>query len=92
MARIRTEVELDEAVLRQAQTAADSSGRSGDDVIEKALRRQLARGALDDVLHRARAANDLSADEALELAYSEGDAERAERRQARPQVHDDAAG
>ena len=28
MARIRTEVDLDEAVLRQAQTAAKSSGHS----------------------------------------------------------------
>ena len=92
MARIRTEVELDEAVLQQAQTAAESSGRSRDDVIEEALRRQLAGEALDDVLHRARAASDLSADEALELAYSERDAERAERRQARPSVHDDSAG
>lgn len=92
MARIRTEVELDEAVLRQAQAAAENSGRSRDDVIEEALRRQLGGGALDDVLHRVRAASDLSAEQALELAYSERDAERAQRRQARPQAHDDTSG
>jgi hypothetical protein len=80
MARIRTEVELDEAVLRQAQTAAESSGRSRDDVIEEALRRQLGGRALDHVLHRVRAISDLSAEQALNLAYIERDTERAERR------------
>ena len=48
--------------------------------------------ALDNVLYRVRAANDLTAEQALKLAYTERDAERAERRRERPPLQDDAAG
>jgi Ribbon-helix-helix protein, copG family len=80
MARVRTEIELDEGVLRQAQAAAEGSGRSRDDVIEEALRAQLAGRALDTVLRRVRERSNLSTEEALKLAYSERDAGRVERR------------
>lgn len=87
MARIRTEVELDEVVIRQAQAAADRTGQSRDAVIEEALRRQLAGQSHDDVLRQLRSRDNLSAEEALALAYHERDAARAERRQAAPGQH-----
>jgi hypothetical protein len=81
MARVKTEIELDEVVLRQAQAAAEGSGRSLDDAIEEALRAQLAGRALEAALRRVRVRSSLSAEEALQLAYSERDADRVERRQ-----------
>ena len=92
MAKVRTEVELDEAVLRQAQAAAEDSGRSRDDVIEEAVRRQLAGQALDEVMRRVGERAGLTAEEALELAYSERDADRAERRRGRLPASGDAPG
>ena len=69
-----------QAVLQQAQAVAEGSGRSRDDVIGEALRRQLAGQALVDVLRSVQARSGLSVGEALRLAYAERDADRAERR------------
>lgn len=77
MLEVPTRVELDEDALQQAQTAAERTGRSRDDVIEEAVRGQLAGQALDGVLRRVRARSDLTADQALQLAYAERDAMRA---------------
>jgi hypothetical protein len=87
VARIRTEVVLDEVVIRQAQAVADRTGQSRDAVIEEALRRQWAGQSLDDVLRQVRSRDNLSAEEALALAYRERDAARAERRPAAPGQH-----
>lgn len=79
MSRVRTEVELDEAVLRETEAAAARTGRDRDEVIEDVLRRELAGRRLDEVIARVRARSDLTGEQALALAYQERDALRAER-------------
>ena len=83
MPKVRIEIEVEEDVLERATAAAQQAGRSRDEFLEDALRRQLASGALAGVLERVRArSGELTGDEALELAYAERDALRAERRAA----------
>jgi hypothetical protein len=76
MARAKTTVYLDPAVLRAMRVQAARTGRRDSDVVEDALREYLGLGLLERIWEKA----DLSEDEALELAYDELHAMRAERR------------
>lgn len=82
VARIRTELRLDKELLRLAEERAAATGRDRDDVIEEALRRQLQAHQLGELMQRVRTRSGLSEEQALELAYSELKAMRAERRAA----------
>jgi hypothetical protein len=82
MARRPTTITIDEALLDAAQTVAEHSGTTTDEVIEAALRRHLAlvRPSVVDEVWARPGARPLSAEEAMKLAYAELDAFRAERR------------
>lgn len=82
MARRPTTISIDEALLNAAQTVAEQSGTTADEVIEAALRRHLAlvRPSVVDEVWTRPGAGPLSAEEAMKLAYAELDAFRAERR------------
>jgi hypothetical protein len=73
MARTRTTVTLDSAVLRTVKLRAARTGRGDSDVIEEALRRDLGLDLLDRLWER----NSLTEDEATTLA---DEAVRAARR------------
>ena len=77
MARRKTTVYVDEELLRAAKVEAALSGRSDADVREAALRRYLGLDVLDRVWAR-NAADPLTADEALAIAYEELGESRAE--------------
>lgn len=79
MARVKTEVQLDERLLQRLEQRASATGHDRDQVIEDALRRQFDD---DDPQHVAqvRGRSDLTDEQALELAYAELEAMRAERR------------
>lgn len=79
MSRVRTEVELDDDLLRLAEDCAVATGKPRDRIIEDALRRQLQPSRLAQLAAKVRARSDLTDEQALELAYSELEAERAER-------------
>jgi hypothetical protein len=64
MAKTRTTLTIDEDVLRAAKVHAARTGRGDGEVIEEALRRLLGL----DLLERLWAKNDLSEEEAMELA------------------------
>lgn len=82
MARRPTTITIDEALLDAAQTVAEQSGTTADEVIEAALRRHLGlvRPSVVDEVWARQGARPLSAKEAMKLAYAELDALRAERR------------
>lgn len=82
MPRIRVELSLSEELLRLAEEHAAATGRDRDEVIEEALRRQLQADELGELIRRIRARRDLSEQQALELAYAELKAMRAEPRAA----------
>lgn len=82
MVRVKTQVQLDERLLELVEQRATATGRDRDQVIEEALRRQLADDQLEDVLAAVRGRSDLTDEQALELAYRELKAMRAERRAA----------
>jgi hypothetical protein len=73
VAKTRTTLTIDEGVLRAVKLRAAGSGRADSEVIEEALRRDLGLG----VLERLWAINDLSEQEATELAV---EAQHASRR------------
>ena len=81
MARVNTQVQLDERLLERVEQRARATGRNRDQIIEDALRRQLD-DDLQDVLANVRERSDLTGEQALELAYAELEAMRAERRAA----------
>jgi len=64
MAKVRTTVTLDEEVLRAVKIRAARLGRGDSEVIEASLRRDLGL----DLLERLWAKNDLSEDDATDLA------------------------
>lgn len=64
MAKARTTVTLDEAVLRAAKVRAARLGKSDSEVIEEALRRDLGLDLLDRLWERG----DLGEEEAAALA------------------------
>lgn len=78
MGKVKTTVYVDEDVLRAIRVSAARRGRTVSDLVEEALRQ----ATLSDVIERVQAQNALPEDEALELAYSELRAERAERKRS----------
>lgn len=72
MARAKTTVYLDPDVLRATRIRAARTGKKDSDVVEEALREYLGLAVID----RVRARSNLSADEALTLAYEELNAAR----------------
>jgi Arc/MetJ-type ribon-helix-helix transcriptional regulator len=77
MSASKTAVYLDEALVRRLRERAVERGQSPDEVIEEALRRHLGEDVWEEVW---RANPDpLPEDEALERAYRELDAVRADR-------------
>jgi hypothetical protein len=64
MAKVRTTLTIDPAVLRAVKIRAARSGKGDSDVIEESLRRDLGL----DLLDRLWAANDLDEAESLALA------------------------
>jgi plasmid stability protein len=76
--KVKTTVYVDEDVLRAIRVSAARRGRTVSDLVEEALRQ----ATLSDVIERVQTQNALPEDEALELAYSELRAERAERKRS----------
>jgi hypothetical protein len=74
MARTKTTIYLEPEVLRAMRVAAARAGKRDSDVVEEALRRYLGLSLLDQVW----AKSDLDEEEALQLAYEELEAVRAE--------------
>lgn len=75
MAKAKTTVYLDEDILRATRVAAARHGKRDSEVVEEALRSYLGL----EVIDRIRSRSNLTEEEALELAYSELRAMRAER-------------
>jgi len=74
MSKARTTLTIDEGVLRAIKVRAARSGKGESEVIEEAVRRDLGL----DLMDRLWARNDLSEDEAMELATeAQLDARRA---------------
>lgn len=82
MARVRTQVQLDESLLELVERRASAIGRDRDEVIEDAVRRQLEGDELAELIAGVRQRSDLSDEQALKLAYAELKAMRAERHAA----------
>lgn len=83
MSRVRTEIEMDEELLRWAEQDAARSGRSRDDVLEEAVRRgRRIDRSLIQIASEVWERSDLTGHEAMELARAETDEVRAERRAA----------
>lgn len=72
-------IELDDELLALVEERAAVLGKPRSEVIADALRRQLERGRLRDILDSARRRAPLSEDEAMQLAITELKAVRAER-------------
>jgi Arc/MetJ family transcription regulator len=64
MAKVRTTLTIDDAVLRAVKVRAARTGKGDSEVIEDALRRELGL----DLLERLWQSNDIGEDEALALA------------------------
>jgi hypothetical protein len=83
MAKRPMTVELEEALVEAARAEARQTGRSESEVVEDVLRQHfesLNRSVTDDVWSR-NAAEKLTGDEAIALAYDELKAMRQERRE-----------
>jgi hypothetical protein len=76
MARTKTTVYLDPDVLRAMRVAAARAGKRDSDVVEDALREFLGLALLERIWEKA----DLTEEQALQLAYDELHAMRAESR------------
>jgi hypothetical protein len=76
VAKTRTTVTIDEEVLRAVKVRAARTGKGDGEVIEEALRRDLGL----DLVQRLWARNDMSEDEAVELAVEAQHATRRRRR------------
>ena len=77
---------LDAALLVQVEAIAERSGRTRDEVIQDSLRRDLAGSALAAVLARISGGDELTGEQAMDLAADEKAAARRERRVATPLV------
>lgn len=82
MANIEVSVTLDAALWDRVDALAERSGRSRDEVIGDSVRRDLAGTALAAVLAKVQGRDELTADEALQLAAEEKAAARAQVRAA----------
>lgn len=81
MSRVRTEIEIDQELLRWAEERAAGSGRSRDEVLEDAVRRGRQGGqSLIEIASAVWERSDLTGQEAMALAREEADAARAEQR------------
>lgn len=80
MGRVNTQVALDERLLELIQQRASATGRRRDEIIEDALRRQFEDDGFQQVLAAVRKRGDLTDEQALDVAYTELQAMRAERR------------
>lgn len=80
MGRVNTQVALDERLLELIEQRATATGRGRDEIIEDALRRQLDDDGFQQVLAAVRERGDLTDEQALDVAYTELKAMRAERR------------
>lgn len=78
MGKKKTTLYLDADVLRRTEAAAARSGRDESEVVEDALRRYFGLDVVEQVWAR-NAESALDPEEALELAYAELRAFRAER-------------
>lgn len=72
MAKIRTTLTIDEGVWRAVRVRAARNGIRDSDVIEAALRRELGLDLLEQIWSR----NDMSEDEAMDLALEAQEAVR----------------
>jgi len=75
MIRSKATVYLDPGVLRATRALATRTGKRDSDIVEEALREYLGLA----LLQRIREKSDLTEEEALELAYDELHAMRADR-------------
>ncbi len=82
MTNIEMSVTLDSALWDRVEAVAERSGRSREQVIRDSVRRDLAGNALAAVLAKVRGRDELTADEALQLAAQEKAAARAQSRAA----------
>jgi metal-responsive CopG/Arc/MetJ family transcriptional regulator len=80
MGRVNTQVALDERLLELIEQRATATGRGRDEIIEDALRRELEDDGFQQVLAAVRQRADLTDEQALDVAYTELKATRAERR------------
>jgi hypothetical protein len=74
MAKTRTTLTIDEGVLRAVKVRAARTGKGESEVIEEAVRKDLGL----DLLDRLWARNDLTEDEAMDLAIKAQEAARNE--------------
>lgn len=81
-ANLEVSVTLDAALWDRVDAVAERSGRSRDEVIRESVRRDLAGTALAAVLAKVRSRDELTADEAFQLAAEEKAAARAQARAA----------
>ena len=77
MTKTRTTLTIDEDVLKAVKVRAARTGKGESEVIEDAVRRDLGL----DLMERLWARNDMSEEEAMELAL---EAQQAARREAKP--------
>ena len=77
MTKTRTTLTIDEDVLKAVKVRAARTGKGESEVIEDAVRRDLGL----DLMERLWARNDMSEEEAMELAL---EAQQAARREATP--------
>lgn len=82
MSRSVGQLELDDALLRAVDAAAERSGRTRREVLDDSVRRGLAAGIFGEVLARVRSSSKVSADQAAVIADEELRAARAARRAA----------
>lgn len=73
-------VEVDDDLLRIVDAQAADTGKPRSEVLAAALRRGLGGGMLGGIAAAARTGGELAEDAAMNLAQSELDAARAERR------------
>jgi hypothetical protein len=84
MAKRPTTLELEEALLEAARAEARQTGRSESEVVEDVLRQHFEslQGSVTDDVWSRNAADALTGDDALTLAYDELKEMRRERREA----------
>lgn len=73
------EIELDDELLALIDRSAETTGRDRSQVIAEAVRRQLADNRLHSIIDRPQSDDDLSDDEAMQLAVDEQRAYKAKR-------------
>lgn len=74
MSDTRSPVHLDDELLRLAEEQARRTGRDRDELINDAVRRQLAADDLADLQATVAVRSQLTFEQALELVYAERDA------------------